>query len=506
MIDPSTRRKVSVIDLGYNSLKMVSYEVRSDGSFVSYDQIGELTKIGEGMDKTGNFSREAMDRTLNVLKLFNEVNRMEKIDQVLAVATSAVREARNGAQFVAEAESVANIRFRTLSPEEEALFSYIGGAGATRYQTILFFDLGGGSLEFTYAKDHQVRRLLSVPLGALRMTEQYGTLGGGYTKKDYDKLQEKINELLPTREGLGLADDTVLVGVGGTVRALARYDQWRREYPLNNIHNYVLRRKPIMTTHKILRELTTDKISHMDSFGKDRAESISTGSLIIAMMMNRLEFDELVVSTHGLRDGILSEYIRDPVAYSGNAYTPEIANSSFTARYPEDSRANVIRSLAGLGIVDSREASTLMESVYSFMDLYLSTRPETLFYYIMSQDSILDHKEQLAAAIALVRAKAPKMARWFHETYEGLLDGIERKSIYRMGAVFQLTEILYLTGSSASFSLHEGELSIDISSRVRGETPNLLLVRASNQLEEVTDLRIKATVDGRPCSELTVMR
>jgi exopolyphosphatase/guanosine-5'-triphosphate,3'-diphosphate pyrophosphatase len=501
---PNTWRKVSVIDLGYNSLKMVSYEVRPDGTFRAYDQRGELTKIGEGLDRSGSLSREAMNRTMRVLKILNEINRMEKVDGVLAVATSAVREARNGAQFVRDVESATKIKFRVLTAQEEALFSYVGGAQATRFPTVLFFDLGGGSLELTYAEDRKIKRFLSLPLGALRMTEVYGMRGGGYTKRDYERLKMRIAELLPSRGELDLSNETVLMGVGGTIRALARYDQWNSGYPLNKVHNYVIERKSIMATHKLLRDMTVDKISHIDSFSKDRAESVTSGSLIIAMLMDRLEFSNLVVSTHGLRDGVLSEYLRDAHFHAGERYTIEKANASLATLKPGDSKKGVVRSLAQLGILNKREEYILEEAIGSFMDLYLTTRPETLFYSIISLDSVLDHQEQLAAAIVMVRAKSPKMAKWYLEFYSAILRDIRRESIYKMGATVVLAEILYRTGSRATFSTKSGVLTIGIEAGTERSLSRLLLDEAASQLGKEMGVKVKVTFNRTKDREETV--
>ena len=267
--------------------------------------------------------------------------------------------------------------------------------------------------------------IMSLPLGALRMTELYAGPDGRFSKKDYNRMRRRICRAHPFEARTGIAEGyTVLMGVGGTLRALARYDQWLRDYPLNKVHNYTLRRKSIMSIHKLLRRMSEDKISRIDAFGKDRAESITAGSLVIAMMMNRLDFDEVVVSTHGLRDGVLSEHLRDPRSYSRHEFTQRIANTSLggvegrRGRGPARSSSTLSQRR---GIISSSEERILEEAVRSFMDLYLSTRPETLFYSIISQDSVLDHGDQLAAAIALVRAKAPKMAEWFFETYGSVL-------------------------------------------------------------------------------------
>ena len=155
------------------------------------------------------------------------------------------------------------------------------------------------------------------------------------------------------------------------------------------------------------------------------------------------------------------------------------------------------RALAFRGIITPREDNILQETVRSFMDLYLSTRPETLFYSIISQDSVLPHDDQLAAAIALVRAKAPKMAEWFFENYAAVLKGVERDSIERMSAVVQLTEVLHLTGSDVKFHLDQDLLKIDVQARSVEEFPMLVLGQTAKDLEEATGLRVRTSIEPK---------
>ncbi len=486
--------RASVIDLGYNSLKMVSYDVRLDGSFHAYDQRGSLTRLGEGLNQTGFLGQEAIGRTLRELALLKEVNSLSGVERVLAVATSPVRDAANGDTFQREAESLLGLRFKILSGSEEALFSYVGAARATRLPDVLFFDLGGGSLELTYARGFRVRKIHSLPVGALRLSELYGREGRRYSKKDYDAMRRRISELLPTREELGLTAETVLLGVGGTIRALAKYDQWMREYPLNKLHNYRIRRKSIAVMNKRLRKMDPEKIAEIDALGRDRAESITAGSQVVSTMMSRLKFDEVIVSTHGLRDGVLSEYLRDPAAYSGEEFDEARANDSLAVWQSEQSGTGAFsRGLASAGIVTPRERAMLDEAMGSFLDLYLATRAESLFYAILSEDSFLDNRDQIALALSFVRAKAPKTANLFYDRYRSFLRDKTRESIDKLAAFIQLAEVIRLTKSTAQIRVRDGALRIEIVTH-RKDFPGLLLEQAERELEDTTGRRVKTLI------------
>jgi hypothetical protein len=265
------------------------------------------------------------------------------VDHVLAIATSPVREAANGPAFIAEAEAVLGLRIKVLSGKEEALYSYIGASRATRLSDVLFFDLGGGSLEFTYARGYRVRKILSLPLGALRMTELYGRPEQRFNKKDYDRMRRRIAELLPSRQELGINEGTSLLGVGGTIRALARYDQWIREYPLNKLHNYRMRRKSVAAMNKRLRKMSPRKVGGIEVIGRERSESVAAGALVVGTLMSRLGFDEVVVSTHGIRDGVLSEFLRDQRGYySDQRFDERRANASLGRWRSKETRTGAL--------------------------------------------------------------------------------------------------------------------------------------------------------------------
>src|SRR2546425_1479441 len=123
--------KVSVIDLGYNSLKLVNYDVRRDKSFVAYGQQSVLAKVGEGLDQTGFLGDRPIRRTLKTLKQFRAIVDLEQSNHVLPVATSAVREAGNREEFLKQAYQETGFRFKVLSEKEEAVYAFEGAKSAT---------------------------------------------------------------------------------------------------------------------------------------------------------------------------------------------------------------------------------------------------------------------------------------------------------------------------------------------------------------------------------------
>lgn len=310
------RLNVSVIDLGFNSIKLVNYHVNQDNSYQAYKQKRVNVQLGEALNRTGHLSLKSIQRTINSLKSFRNIINFQSIKNVLPVATSAVREANNQKEFLNEVYEETGFRFRVLSGKEEALYSYVGALRSTCIPTALFFDLGGGSLEIVYTENFKIKKLMSLPLGALRLSLAYRRNDGSFTTEKYDKMKQYILKSLPDKEGgLDMSPDTALVGVGGTLRAISRHynEQQFGYYVLGKKHhNSRIDYESIDIIHRKLRKMKPKEIAKIDAIGINRANTITAGSCVVNMLMLKLGFGEIIASTSGLRDGILSSFLESP--------------------------------------------------------------------------------------------------------------------------------------------------------------------------------------------------
>ena len=166
--------KASVIDLGYNSIKLVNYNIiQKNSNYRSYYDKSIRVKLGEDMHKTNLLRSDAMDRTIECIKYFSDIINIESIEHVIPFATSAVREAENKKLFLQKVEEQTGFKFKILSSEEEAFYSYVGALNSLCIPNCLFFDLGGGSLELVYTENYKVKKIISLPLGSLKLTQKF---------------------------------------------------------------------------------------------------------------------------------------------------------------------------------------------------------------------------------------------------------------------------------------------------------------------------------------------
>jgi len=490
--------KISVIDLGFNSLKLVSYEVKQDNSFTLFDEKSLPARLGEGLNHTGFLGTAQMHRTIEGLKFFKEVNEYNGVRQSLPVATSAVREAGNGDQFLKQVFSETGFKLRVLSGKEEALYSYSGAARALGLTNILFFDIGGGSLEFVYSRDSKVKKIFSVPLGGLRLTQIYSDPDSSFKSKSYDKMEQKILDLLPSKRELGLNHETILVGVGGNLRALARWDQELRDYPFNKIHNYSIKRESVELMAGELSNLSPREIAEMDHIGKDRAETLTAGALVIELIMRKLGFRRLTVSTHGLRDGVLASFLDDPLAY----HKGKLAKTLRKTLKPNGKHRfdpaikNFVDMLESLDLIDTRESEILSYELKWVVGEASTLRPDAFFYLIMDDESFLSHRDQLVAAISAIEFEKPRSAEWIYSRYKSMLKAKKSKdTIEKLAAISRFLDIVMRTDSKVIFSVVEQGSKIKL--RVipgKQHFPETLLGSSVKQLGDRLDRFVEYSV------------
>jgi exopolyphosphatase / guanosine-5'-triphosphate,3'-diphosphate pyrophosphatase len=329
--------KVSVIDLGFNSVKLVNYYVNEDNSYEMYEEKRMNVRLGEGLNFTGHLRKKSIQRTINSLKFFRDIINFQSIKNVFPVATSVVREANNQKEFLKEIDKETGFRFRVLSGKEEALYSYLGALKSTCIPTALFFDLGGGSLEMVYAENFKIKKFISLPLGALRLSLSYGRMDDIFSRERYDKMKQYILKSIPDKKELGISPKAKLVGVGGTLRAIVRY-YYNYDYYNQELRNFELGKKirncrldyeSIEKIHRKFYNMTPKEIARISDIGKNRANTITAGSCVIDMMMIKLGFGKIVASASGLRDGILSSFLECPSLYSTGINNKNSNNDNF---------------------------------------------------------------------------------------------------------------------------------------------------------------------------------
>ncbi|MFB5599329.1 MAG: hypothetical protein ACE5SW_03765 [Nitrososphaeraceae archaeon] len=432
-------KTISVIDLGYNSLKLVNYSVSSNiyNYKIFYDKSIRV-KLGEELHKTELLTHDAMERTIESLKYFRDVINSESIDYVLPFATSAVREAGNKNQFLSRVEKESGFKFRVLSSEEEAIYSYYGAQSSICTPNCLFFDLGGGSLEIVYSHNYKIKKIISLPLGSLKLSQYFFSnykykdlINNKKSKNNFDLLNSYILNHLAIMDGLEISPESVvLLGVGGTLRALARYDQLIKEYPFRKLHRYDLDYISISIIEDNLLKMTKEELSKIDIINSNRAETIQIGVHIISTLMSKLNFKNLHVSTKGLREGILLNFLNSLSLRNNhsvlkgqpkNFIEETIINISKKVSKPH----SFIDQLLFYGLISKYEFDIINKAIpyiYNYTNQnnnnYLSQ-----FQNLLDEDILnFNHQEQIILSLSLLAINKYKLALELSNQYYSVLN------------------------------------------------------------------------------------
>ncbi len=299
---------LGVIDIGSNTARFVAFETTAAGTVRAFYEGKDVPRLGSGTGPDERLSEEAIERGILAVRRFARLVRDLELPRTLAVATSAVRDAPNGPDFVRRVERATGVLLRVLSGAEEARYAYLGVASAWELDHDVIFDLGGGSMQLVDVRDGALRNSVSLPLGALRLSQRF--LEHDPPKhRELEELRTHVRDTLSSvLEAFGGKGYRVH-GIGGTVRSLARAAIELRQYPIGRVHGYPLYSTEIEALSELLGEMPAEKRRAIPGIGGDRADVVLAGIVVLEELVRETGADRIVVAGTGIRDGIALEAI-----------------------------------------------------------------------------------------------------------------------------------------------------------------------------------------------------
>ena len=300
--------KLAIIDLGSNSIRMSIYEINDDKSFRLIGNYRKMVKLSEGMNDDMNLQPEAQLRTVNAFLEFKQIMQKEDVTVLKCVATAAVRKAKNGSEFVETVKNVADIDIEVIEGEREAALDCLAISKTLGIEKAVVCDIGGGSTEFIAIVDGVMQKpAISKPMGSRSITEMFLSADEGETSmSEAMSYVEKHVEELPW---LGEMQNVPIVGIGGTLRALAKYHM--ADNTADTIKRHEISAKDIDMLFKKIAEATVEQRSDMVGIGRERGDIILGGLLPFMELKKLLASPQLIVADVGVREGILFDFIAE---------------------------------------------------------------------------------------------------------------------------------------------------------------------------------------------------
>ncbi len=287
---------IAVVDIGSNSVRLVVYEGATRAPSPLFNE-KVLCGLGRTIATTGRLASDAIPRALRALRRFRALIDQIGARHIEAIATAAVREAENGADFVAQAERVLDVPIRVLTGPEEAELAALGIVAGIHNADGVAGDLGGGSLELIDVRAGGLAQAATLPLGGLRLIDA----SGGSLKRAREIVDAEFAKIDWLEKGAGRD----FYAIGGTWRALARLHMVQTNYPLNVMHNYRIDTADALKFASLLDHQSQSSLAGIRDISSARRETVPYGALVLERLLKQMKPKAVVVSVFGIREGLL---------------------------------------------------------------------------------------------------------------------------------------------------------------------------------------------------------
>ena len=446
--------RIAIIDLGSNSARLIIMHIYANGAYNLVYHQKESLRLSEGMGRDQRLQPEAMTRTLSALHNFAQMCAIMNVNTILGVATAAVRNARNGSDFLDRVTRETGLPIQSISGELEARLGYYGAINTLDIRDAVLFDLGGGSTELTLVKNRRMTQTISLPVGAVNLTDEF---------KTHDKINKStlahmcgfIDRQLHKVSWLEPAS-LPLVGIGGTARNIAKMDQFRKGYPFSKVHNYRL--GPI-ALEDLFRLITGVGLSHrrrMPGLSSERGDIIVAGISVVKCLFDMIQATHFIISGCGVREGLffqhyftqddLPEVIPDILGHSTLNMLRFYKVSEKHAIFVKDLTLHLFDAWSQLHQLDARDrallqCAALLHDIGICINYYDHSRHSA---YLVENARLfgLTHREQMVAAVVAgwhggISAKLQR-----NKLYSEFLDEADWMKARKMAALLIIADSL----------------------------------------------------------------
>jgi len=309
---PSRGKVVAVIDVGSNSGRVVVFQRDAAGHLRTLAGTRASLRLVHDVDTRGSLSDETMGRAMEALRDFQAIAMSAGAGQIVAVATAAMRDAGNGTLFANRLRRELGIRIEIIGGEDEARYGFAGAVRGLAVSSGLLFDVGGGSMQLTRFERRRRGDDLSLPFGALRLSEQF-LESDPPSHKQLRRLREHVRSRLADAGVRRLKPGEQLVGTGGTLRNLAKIDRQARKYPIGELHGYELTVDRLDEVVELLASTKLKRRDELPGLSAERADSIVGGAVAIQTLAEFVRAPQILVSGQGVREGIALGLLGIPV-------------------------------------------------------------------------------------------------------------------------------------------------------------------------------------------------
>lgn len=298
-----------IIDIGSNSVRMAIYQIDSNGKYQEVKRMKNDARLSEGMGRENILQFSAMQRTVAALKQFKATYKKIPNVDVTAIATAAVRQAQNQRDFLQSIKKEVGIEVRVLTGKQEAYYDFEGVLDRVSVKDYVLMDIGGASVEIVHVRNKQPINYVSIPTGAVKMTEHFN-LKDRIAAANLFAAQQYIIEMYSKISWMSHPMHYPIVLIGGAARTLARINRQHQHFKnIDSIQDYQLTRKQVNATMRLFLNDNLKERRQISGLEGNRADVIVGGLINLTSIMDFIDSKRVIFSEGGVREGVINEYI-----------------------------------------------------------------------------------------------------------------------------------------------------------------------------------------------------
>lgn len=306
-------KRAAVVDIGTNSIKLLVAEKRG-GSFRTLEERVKVSRLGEGLSKTGCLSERAMARSETTIARMILLARRHRVDETAVIGTHAIRAALNGGSFAERLEKKTGVALRTLSGGEEAAYAFAASTLVTgKNCRTLVFDAGGGSTEFVFGTNGAPSLSVSTPVGSLTLFDECMSESDPPAESAFiaaERFALKNFRLADNVVREAAKRDFLLVGIGGIISVLASVAMKLDKFDRYKISGSELTKTEVLEQIKLYGSLPLEQRKRIQGLPADRAKIAPAGAALVLAALEYAGKESLTVSGCGLRHGAMLELLK----------------------------------------------------------------------------------------------------------------------------------------------------------------------------------------------------
>ncbi|MCT4620686.1 MAG: exopolyphosphatase [Marinisporobacter sp.] len=495
-------KKFAIIDLGSNSVRMIIVKIYGDGTYKLTEEVKEMVRLSEKMGEERILKPEPIDRTIYALKLFKSLTKAHKAHETFCIATGAVRSAKNQKEFLKKVEEETEFNFDVISGEAEGQYDYLGVMNTIQINDCVIIDIGGASTELVWVENRKLKEVVSIPFGSVLLTEKF--IGKTkYSLEKLEKLEKFMIEKLDNISWIKKVKDVPIVGVGGSIRTLAKVHRKKIGFPIQNLHNYQMKDEEVASIYEMVTTCKPKDRRDIPGIKKERADIIIGGLAPVKVLMDYIKAKELIISGNGLREGVFfknylknrgyEEHIVDDVLKSRVENIMKRYDANMEHSYQVERLAlalfDEMKVMHNLGDWERKllAVSALLHDIGVYVDYY--NHQQHGFYLVLNSRIYgLTNKELLICAFLVgMHRNIEFKGNW--KEYNKLLDKKDYEKIKKLSLFLRMSEML---------DRNEYGSVKDLKCDITEDTVKILL-KADKKVELEVSAAMKSEKDFQKC-------